>query len=134
MSSRRRSRTRTVVLGSFVFLVLIVGAGRIYADKPKGENSPQVTLKLTITDADSGFKLSAEKRFKKDIIGLEALQTLVPLTYDKYPQLGVLITSLCEVAPERGKAWMLDINGESSKVGINSVVLSADTTMDWNIK
>ncbi len=99
---------RTRLLGILVVclsassLFLVDGTRPSYA-----QGSKTVQLTLSITDANTGFNLKAEKQVAQGVNAFDAVRQIVSLRYTTHPTLGPLVTELAGVSPPGGCCWLL---------------------------
>lgn len=94
-------------------------------------NAQQVTLELTIEDADSGLELRAKRKVPAGISGIDAMRGTVAIETKEFEGLGLFVTSLCGVKPADGKFWSPAVDGKKSQLGIVKIKIEQDTHLRW---
>lgn len=138
--------SRLNVRSSLALLAVALGAAAVWwlpggespqtrAESPQlASDGQQVTLELSIEDADSGLSLEATRKVPQGTTALEAMRATVALETKEYEGLGLFVTRLCGVAPAKGKFWSPEVDGEKSTVGIARIKLEKDTRLRWTIR
>ncbi len=123
---------RTRLLGILVVclsassLFLVDGTRPSYA-----QGSKTVQLTLSITDANTGFNLKAEKQVAQGVNAFDAVRQIVSLRYTTHPKLGPFVTELAGVSPPAGCCWLLYKDGEWSNLGIAGITLQGNTVLEF---
>ena len=126
---------RTRLLGILVVclsassLCLVDGTHPSYA-----QGSTTVQLALSITDANSGFSLKAEKQVARGVNALDAVRQIISLRYTTHPELGPFVTELAGVSPPGGCCWLLYKDGEWSNLGIARITLQGNTVLEFRTR
>ena len=126
MCRRARLLGILVVCLSASSLFVVDGTGHSYA-----QGSETVRLTLSVTDANSGFSLNAEKQVAQGVNAFDAVRKIVSLRYTTHPQLGPFVTELAGVSPPAGCCWLLYVDGEWSNLGSTGITLQGDTVLEF---
>ncbi len=122
----RRTRLLGILVAcvSVSSLLLIDGTHPSYA-----QDSNTVTLMFSITDAASGFNLTAEKQVTQGVNAFDVVRQIVSLRYTTHPQFGPFITELAGISSPTG--WRIYVAGERSNLGIAGITLQEDTVLEF---
>ena len=119
--------------GLLRILVVYVSASSLFlidGTRPShAQDSNTVTLTFSITDADSGFTLKAEKQVTQGVNAFDEIRQIVSLRYTTHPQFGPFVTELAGIPSPTG--WRIYVAGEWSNLGIAGIVLQEDTSLEF---
>ncbi len=68
---------------------------------------------------------------EKGTNAFDAMQQVATVGYQDFGEMGVLVESINGVKPEENQFWKLFVNGEQAQVGISSITIEEDTTIEW---
>ncbi len=95
------------------------------------DDAKQVTLEITIEDADSGLAVHVKRQVAVGTSGIDAMRATVAIETKEFDGLGLFVTSLCGVQPAAGKFWSPQVDGEKSQVGIARIKIEKETHLRW---
>jgi len=81
--------------------------------------------------AGSKVVLDKEIMVKKGTSAFDAMQMVATVGYKDYGEMGVLVETINGVKPGTNEFWKLFVNGEEAQVGISSLTIESDATIEW---
>lgn len=85
------------------------------------------------------FKVNAENQtvldraiqVEKGSNAFDAMQKVATLEYQDYGEMGILVESINGIKPKENEFWSLYLDGEMAMVGISSIIIEENTTIEW---
>jgi len=132
------NQTRIVKPKLFVWLAVLVAIWLIFISivpiEPRP--GPMEGQSTVLFKASAGGKiiLNETSYVENGTSAFDAMQEVAAVGYQDFGEMGVMVESINETKPGEGEFWGLYVDGEMAMVGINSIVIEKDTSIEWKIE
>lgn len=116
------------LIGLVVLWIVVMAVMPMTPPTEAGEGEVLVLFKAT---ANGNEILNKEIVFKEGINAFDAMQQVATVGYQDFGEMGVMVESINGVKPGENQFWKFFLNGEEATVGISSVTIQEDTTIEW---